>query len=61
MRPALLRGITDGISVLTRESAADGTRRRDPIWLRGIKYTFATALAHTPNSYNAGGVWARNG
>ena len=40
----LLRGITDDISVLKRESAADDDRRQDPIWLRGIKYTFVTAI-----------------
>lgn len=30
----LLRSITDDVSVLRRESAAD-ERREDPIWLRG--------------------------
>jgi uncharacterized protein YutE (UPF0331/DUF86 family) len=40
----LLRSITDDLSVLRRESDADETRREDPIWLRGIKYTFVTAI-----------------
>jgi uncharacterized protein YutE (UPF0331/DUF86 family) len=40
----LLRGITDDISVLKRESAADESRREDPMWLRGVKYTFVTAI-----------------
>ena len=40
----LLRGVTDDLAVLRRESAADAARRRDPIWLRGVKYTFITAF-----------------
>lgn len=40
----LLRGITDDLTVLSRESKADEARRADPIWLRGIKYTFVTAI-----------------
>ena len=40
----LLRGITDDISVLKRESAASDSRRQDLIWLRGVKYTFVTAI-----------------
>jgi uncharacterized protein YutE (UPF0331/DUF86 family) len=40
----LLRGVTDDIAVLKREAAADQERRRDPIWLRGVKYTFVTAI-----------------
>lgn len=40
----LLRGITDDLTVLSRESKADEDRRADPIWLRGIKYTFITAI-----------------
>jgi uncharacterized protein YutE (UPF0331/DUF86 family) len=40
----LLRGITDDLAILHRESAADEGRRADPIWLRGIKYTFVTAI-----------------
>lgn len=40
----LLRGITDDLAILRRESAADGARRADPLWLRGVKYTFITAI-----------------
>lgn len=40
----LLRAISDDLSVLRRESAADEERRRDQIWLRGVKYTFVTAI-----------------
>jgi uncharacterized protein YutE (UPF0331/DUF86 family) len=40
----LLRSITDDVAVLRGESAADETRRQDPIWLRGVKYTFVTAI-----------------
>ena len=40
----LLRSISDDVSVLRRESGADESRRADPIWLRGVKYTFVTAI-----------------
>ena len=40
----LLRSISDDVSVLQRESGADDSRRADPIWLRGVKYTFITAI-----------------
>lgn len=40
----LLRSVTDDLAVLQRESAADEERRQDPIWLRGVKYTFVTAI-----------------
>jgi uncharacterized protein YutE (UPF0331/DUF86 family) len=40
----LLRSISDDVSVLRRESGADERRREDPIWLRGVKYTFVTAI-----------------
>jgi uncharacterized protein YutE (UPF0331/DUF86 family) len=40
----LLRSITDDVSVLERESGAEDSRREDPIWLRGVKYTFVTAI-----------------
>ncbi len=40
----LLRSVTDDLAVLNQESAADEARRRDPIWLRGVKYTFVTAI-----------------
>lgn len=40
----LLRSITDDLSVLRSESGASDGRREDPIWLRGVKYTFVTAI-----------------
>lgn len=40
----LLRSITDDISVLKHEAASDESRRQDPLWLRGVKYTFVTAI-----------------
>jgi uncharacterized protein YutE (UPF0331/DUF86 family) len=40
----LLRAITDDLTILRRESADGPGRRADPIWLRGIKYTFVTAI-----------------
>jgi uncharacterized protein YutE (UPF0331/DUF86 family) len=40
----LLRSITDDVSVLKGESEAGEGRRGDPIWLRGVKYTFVTAI-----------------
>ncbi|WP_197743111.1 type VII toxin-antitoxin system HepT family RNase toxin [Mycobacterium lacus] len=32
------------MAILRRESLADPIRRADPIWLRGVKYTFVTAI-----------------
>lgn len=40
----LLRTVTDGIAVLRREAVADAARRADPMWLRGVKYSFVTAI-----------------
>jgi uncharacterized protein YutE (UPF0331/DUF86 family) len=40
----LLRSVTDDLAVLHRESGADEGRRGDPLWLRGVKYTFITAI-----------------
>ncbi|HEY0573931.1 MAG TPA: hypothetical protein VGD73_07500, partial [Pseudonocardia sp.] len=40
----LLRSVSDDLSVLRTEAASDQRRRSDPIWLRGIKYTFVTAI-----------------
>ena len=40
----LLRSISDDLAVLRAEAAADRTRRGDPLWLRGVKYTFVTAV-----------------
>lgn len=51
----LLRGITDDIAVLEWESAAEEERRRDPIWLRGVKYSFITAVEATVDCRDRGG------
>lgn len=40
----LLRSISDDLAVLRAEAAADPMRRGDPLWLRGVKYTFVTAI-----------------
>ena len=40
----LLRSVADDLAVLRREARADDTRRGDPIWLRGVKYSFVTAI-----------------
>ncbi|MDO5629736.1 MAG: DUF86 domain-containing protein [Mobilicoccus sp.] len=40
----LLRQITDDIAVLEREARADDSRRADPMWLRGVKYSLITAI-----------------
>jgi len=40
----LLRSITDDVAVLQREARASEERRQDLIWLRGVKYTFVTAI-----------------
>lgn len=40
----LLRSVSEDVSVLQRESGADASRQEDPIWLRGVKYTFVTAI-----------------
>ena len=40
----LLRNVSDDVAVLQRESVAGEERRQDPIWLRGVKYTFVTAI-----------------
>jgi uncharacterized protein YutE (UPF0331/DUF86 family) len=40
----LLRSVADDTSVLRAEAAADESRRADPLWLRGVKYTFVTAI-----------------
>jgi uncharacterized protein YutE (UPF0331/DUF86 family) len=41
---ALLRSVTDDLAVLRSEATADDRRRADPMWLRGVKYTFVTAI-----------------
>lgn len=40
----LLRSVTEDLSLLEQESAADDARREDTMWLRGVKYTFVTAI-----------------
>lgn len=40
----LLRSVPDDLAVLRREAAAPGGRRADPLWIRGVKYTFVTAI-----------------
>ncbi|MGH3588311.1 MAG: type VII toxin-antitoxin system HepT family RNase toxin [Pseudonocardia sp.] len=40
----MLRSVTDDLSVLRKEAAAEEQRRADPLWLRGVKYTFVTAI-----------------
>lgn len=40
----LLRSISDDLAVLRAEASADPQRRADPLWLRGVKYTFVTAI-----------------
>jgi uncharacterized protein YutE (UPF0331/DUF86 family) len=40
----LLRAIADDLGVLHQESNADEVRRGDPMWLRGVKYTFVTSI-----------------
>lgn len=40
----LLRVITDDLGVLRSESTASMERRADPMWLRGVKYTFVTCI-----------------
>ena len=40
----LLRAVTDDVAVLQAEATASDDRRADPMWLRGVKYTFVTAI-----------------
>lgn len=40
----LLRAVSDDLAVLAAEAGADDRRRADPLWLRGVKYTFVTAI-----------------
>lgn len=40
----LLRVVTDELDVLRQEADAGEERRADPIWLRGVKYTFVTSI-----------------
>jgi uncharacterized protein YutE (UPF0331/DUF86 family) len=41
---SLLRVIADDLAVLRKESNAGEERRTDPMWLRGVKYTFMTSI-----------------
>ncbi len=40
----LLRSLTDDLAFLVVEASASPERRRDPMWLRGVKYSFVTAI-----------------
>lgn len=40
----LLRSVTDDLAVLRDAADADEGRQRDPMFLRGVKYTFITAI-----------------
>ncbi len=40
----LLRAISDDLAVLRSESDSSEQRRNDPLWLRGVKYAFVTAI-----------------
>ena len=40
----LLRAISDDLSVLQTASTDGPERRLDPLWLRGVKYTFITCI-----------------
>jgi uncharacterized protein YutE (UPF0331/DUF86 family) len=40
----LLRAITDDLGVLGSAAEDSSERRKDPLWLRGVKYTFVTAI-----------------
>lgn len=40
----LLRSAADDVAVLRGEAGAGDARRADPMWLRGVKYSFVTAI-----------------
>ena len=40
----LARAVTDAVSLLSSEASAGRSRRGDPMWLPGVKYTFVTAI-----------------
>lgn len=40
----LLRSVSDDVAVLRGEAAAGLLRQADPMWLRGVKYAFVTAI-----------------
>lgn len=40
----LLRSLTDEVAVLAQEATAPAERRVDPLWLRGVKFSFVVAV-----------------
>ncbi|HJV13970.1 MAG TPA: DUF86 domain-containing protein [Propionibacteriaceae bacterium] len=40
----LLRGVTDDLAVLQEAETGGPEQRSEPLWLRGVKYTFITAI-----------------
>jgi uncharacterized protein YutE (UPF0331/DUF86 family) len=40
----LLRALSDDLAVLRSAAAARPEQRTEPLWLRGVKYTFITAI-----------------
>ena len=40
----LLRSVMDEVAVLGREASASPERRQDPLWLRGVKFSFVVAI-----------------
>ena len=40
----LLRSVRDDVRLLEPEAGADDERRRDPVWLPGVKYALVTAV-----------------
>lgn len=40
----LLRSLTDALATLRVEAEASASRRADPMWLAGVKYTFVIAI-----------------
>jgi uncharacterized protein YutE (UPF0331/DUF86 family) len=40
----LLRAVSDDLAFLRAEATAEAARRADPMWLRGVKYSFVTAI-----------------
>jgi uncharacterized protein YutE (UPF0331/DUF86 family) len=40
----LLRALTDEVAILEGEAGASENRRQDPLWLRGVKFSFVVAV-----------------
>jgi len=40
----LLRGVSDDLAILRSAQQDPTDRRAEPLWLRGVKYTFLTAI-----------------